>query len=186
MRMLIPDEIATGDRAADAAATRHLGALRDATVETLGRPLLAAFMPNFSVTPVWLDSLDTAAGARALRSLRDTLASATCVDAVPPPPDPQWICGVTERDRFVASAATGLDAALPLLIAPLAENGALAERLASYRAALVELFEQTARSADAVRLNRMTQPNHVLDDRLWHLVGSIGETFGDVAAAREA
>jgi hypothetical protein len=29
----------------------------------------------------------------------------------------------------------------------------------------------------------MAQPNHTLDDRLWQLVGAVGEHFGGLAVA---
>ena len=72
---------------------------------------------------------------------------------------------------------------LPLLIPTTAHDATLGARLAKYRSLLVELFAQTARADEPVRLNVMGQPNHSLDDRLWQLVGAAAATFGGFARA---
>ena len=66
LRLLVPDEVCCADSAVQREAQQQLRMLREATAETLGNPLLAAFMPNFSVTPSWLESLETSEIARAL------------------------------------------------------------------------------------------------------------------------
>ena len=184
MRLLLPDEISCGDPVADVEATRHLVALRAATVETLGRPLLAAFMPNFSVTSDWLDSLDNPAAARAVAGLREAIAPYVLdLSTSPVCAETSVTVGIVERCALEAQPASTVESLLPLFIASDSSNGALAERLGAYRRTLIDVFGQTAASAEAVRLNGMAVPNHSLDDRLWQLVGTVGESLGGLAVA---
>lgn len=184
MRLLVPDEIACDDDAATLDATRHLQLLRAAATETLGRPLLAAFMPNFCVTPEWLEAIDSAAIARALGDLRETVMPHVARAEIRPSELAEDASiGILTPDRMAAARSASVDAFLPALVASRSANVALADCLESYRSALTDVFEQTARSAEAVRLGRMTEPNHVLDDRLWQLVGTVGATLGALAVA---
>lgn len=186
MRLLIPDRIGCGNQSIDLETITHLLALRAAAVETLGRPLLEAFMPNFTVTPEWLDSLDSAQAARALASVRDSIEPFV-LDEVREFPDETveaaWTIGHISRGDFLHASGSCIDAFMPVFIASTSRFPKLTERLSAYRRALIDVFGQTARSAEAVRLGAMTQPNHSLDDRLWQLVGEIGETFGGLAVA---
>jgi hypothetical protein len=184
MRLLVPDHITCGESTVDATAARHLQTLRTATTETLGRPLVAAFMPNFAVTPEWLDSLDDAAIALPLSSLRETIAPhATQTPFAFETVGDTWTQGAISRSDLEDAPAGSVESLLPLLVANVSKFDAVTEELTAYRKALVELFSQTARSVEAVRLKQMAQPNHVLDDRLWRLVGAIGECFGGLAVA---
>jgi len=184
MRLLVPDEIRCGDPALDATAASALQALRDAAVETLGGPLLEAFMPNFTVTAEWLDALDAPAGARALAHLRTTIESINVVRSTPVEfePESESTVGTIFAAELSATAGLSLDAMLPVLIPYRSSFPEIDERLAAYRHALIELFGQTARSAKLVRLTQMAEPCHALDDRLWQLVGTIGESFGGLTA----
>ena len=182
MRLLVPDEIATGDELSDVEAMRHVHALRSAAVETLGRPLLAALMPNFSVTHEWLDTLDSPATARALAGIRDTIAPhLDDDDASHAELDRAWTIGTIGRQEFLQTPAGSVEAQLPILISHVSPNAQFSDVLTGYRQALSDLFGQTAHCPDAVRLNVMSQPNHSLDDRLWQLVGVVGDTFGALA-----
>jgi hypothetical protein len=185
VRLLVPDEIATGDAPADIDAGRQLRALRAAVAETLGRPLLAACMPNFSITTEWLDQLDDVGAARAIGGLRDAM--------LPFVDDETRISarelaagrtiGIVTRSELLASPPASVEALLPVLIPCLSPLVALGEKLAGYRGALIDGFNQTAGSAKAVRLNAMSHSNPALDDRLWQLAGTIGETFGAFSAS---
>ena len=184
MRLLVPDEVSCGDSEADREVAQHLRALRNATAETLGRPLLAAFMPNFSVTPEWLDTLDDPAAARALASVRDVVARYATDEPNPcESDDPGWTHGDVLRSHLTIAPLANVEAALPLLIANVSRFAAVTEKLTDYRRALIELCGQTAESVETVRLKQMAQPNHTLDDRLWQLVGTVGECFGGLAVA---
>lgn len=183
MRLLIPDDVSCGDALGDIEAMRHLHALRAAAVETLGRPLLAAFMPNFVVSTEWLATIDSPAAARALAGLRDALTPYVEDDVATNAVDPAWTVGVVERRDLLGASAASVEALLPVLIPTASTNGRLSERLADYRRMLIDVFGQTARSAETVRVNQMAQPNHALDDRLWQLVGAVGEAFDGLAVA---
>jgi hypothetical protein len=184
MRLLVPDEIGCADATAELEATRHLRDLRAASVETLGKPLLAAFMPNFTVSAEWLDSLDRPAAAKALAGLRDTILPhlEDGLSIAEGEREPGWTVGIVERSTFLAAPAGSVEALLPVFVAGIAADTQLTERLTEYRETLLELFAQTAQSADAVRLNAMAQPNHSLDDRLWQLVGTVQTTSVGLAA----
>jgi hypothetical protein len=184
MRLLIPDEVSCGDATADRAIAEHLRVLRASALESLGRPLLAAFMPNFTVTPEWLDALDDPAATRALAALREIFGA----HAIDPAEalvagDQAWTEGVINRAELDGTPPTSCEALLPLLIANRSPLAAVTEKLTAYRRALIELFGQTAGSAETVRLSHMAQPNHILDDRLWQLVGAVGEGFGGLPVA---
>jgi hypothetical protein len=70
-----------------------------------------------------------------------------------------------------------------MLVPYITADPLLSERLRTYREALSDMFAQTARTTDVVRLGRMSEPNHVLDDRLWQLTGVVGKTLGGLAVA---
>ncbi len=184
MRLLVPDAIALPDPHAERAAKRHLRDLRAAAVETLGRPLLAAFMPSFVVTPEWLDSLDLPAAARALAGLREAILPhlGDAPYELRTLREPAHSIGIIERAIFLAAPAGSVEALLPAFIPTLAADDSLTGCLSEYRRTLLELFGQTAQSAEAVRLKQMAQPNHALDDRLWQLVGAVQAAFGELAA----
>lgn len=185
VRLLVPDEIATGDGPADVDAGRQLRALRAAVAETLGRPLLAACMPNFSITTEWLDQLDDVGAARAIGGLRDAMLpfvdDDTRIDARELAAE--RTLGVVTRRELLASPPASVDALLPVLVPCVSPLVALGEKLTGYRSALIDGFNQTAGSAKAVRLNAMSHSNPSLDDRLWQLAGTIGETFGGFSAS---
>jgi len=185
MRLLVPDRIVCGDAPSDMEAMRHLHALRAASVETLGRPLLAAFMPNFAVTPDWLESIDSPAAARALAGVRAAIAPFVTdgVATTLAPSDQDWTVGRIVRSDYDRAPAASVEALMPVLIASESAHDELTHRLSAYRRTLGDVFGQTAGSAEAVRLGAMTQPNHSLDDRLWQLVGTVGETFGGLSVA---
>lgn len=183
MRLLIPDAVSCGDELGDMEAMRHLHALRAAAVETLGRPLLAAFMPNFAVSTEWLATIDSPIAARALAGLRDALTPYVEDEVVIGAIDPAWTVGAVERRELLGASATSVEALLPVLIPTQSANDRLSERLAEYRRMLIDVFGQTSRSAETVRVNQMAQPNHALDDRLWQLVGAVGEAFDGLAVA---
>jgi hypothetical protein len=184
MRLLVPDVVVCGDTDTDVEALRHLHALRAASIEMLGRPLLAAFMPNFSVTPPWLDSLDKPAGVRALAGLRETLLPFATDDTLCEAElDPAWTTAAISAAELNAANASSIEALLPIFIPHASSNDDLSGKLGAYRSMLIEIFGQTTQSADAVRLNQMSQPNTALDDRLRHLARSVHETFGGLAVA---
>jgi hypothetical protein len=184
MRLLLADEVSCGEPQVDREIIPHLRALRTSALETLGRPLLAAFMPSFYVTPEWLDSLDDPVAARAVAALREAIQAHAVDDrSLEGSGDSGWSEGEITRGELMETPATSLEAFLPLLIANVSPLEALTNRLTAYRRALVDLFGQTAGSVEAVRLSQMTQPNHVLDDRLWQLVGAVGECLGGLATA---
>jgi hypothetical protein len=179
MRLLLPDEIVCGDLATDREIADDLRILAESALETLGRPMLAAFMPNFSVTSEWLDSLDNAAAAQSLSRLRATLtrrAPARTIGNVTNG-EVTRTQGSIALDELTSAPGTSAEALLPLLIANISPLAAVTEKLTAYRAALTELFGQTAGSAEPVRLSQMALPNHTLDDRLWHLVGVVNDAF---------
>ncbi len=184
MRLLVPDEIATGDELSDVEAMRHVHALRAAAVETLGKPLLAALMPNFGITHEWLDALDSAAAARALAGIREAIAPHVCDDEPSLVElDRAWTVGTISREQFLRTPAGSVEALLPILIPGVSSNTQFGDILTGYRQALSDLFGQMAQCPDAVRLNAMSQANHSLDDRLWQLVGAVGDSFGAVTGA---
>lgn len=184
MRLLVPDGITCGDAGAEIEAMRHLVALRAAAVETLGKPLLAAFMPNFVVTSEWLDELDNPAEARALAGvceaiepfLRDDIPTSAALDD-------SCSVGFVTRGALARQPASTVESMLPLFIASDTRDAQLTERLNEYRRTLVDVFGQTSGSAEAVRLTTMTLPNHALDDRLWRLVSAVGGSLGGLAVA---
>lgn len=184
MRLLVPDELSCGDPVADREARGYLAELRAAAVETLGRPLLAAFMPNFVVTSEWLDSLDCPGTARALAGLRASIEPHV-VDTVDihNGDDPSVTTGIVTRRELTDQPASTLESLLPIFIASQTIDATFAKRLGDYRRALIDVFGQTAHSAEAVRLGGMAQPNHALDDRLWQLVGAVGESLGGLTIA---
>lgn len=186
MRLLIPDDIACDDMLASVEAMRHLQALRAAAVESLGKPLLAACMPGFSISSEWLATLESSREARAIAGLREALLPYADDGERPietPLGEALQTVGTIARRELLPENATSVEAFLPLLIPSTAHDAALGLRLAEYRRLLVELFAQTARASEAVRMHQMAQPNHSLDDRLWQLVGAAAEAFGSFAHA---
>ena len=176
MRLLVPDRIDCGNEERNREPMRHLQSLRAATIETLGRPLLAAFMPTFGITREWLDSVDSPAVARALAGLRETLAPLAADEhrLREVQLDAGASFGVVRRVELAGSAGASADALLPVLVPPYSANVALSACLRAYRASLIDVFSQTAHCAEEVRLGQMSEPNCVLDDRLWQLVGAVG------------
>lgn len=179
MRLLVPDEIVVSDERTRAEMASRLHELRAAVAQTFGRPLLGAFMPNFSVDTEWLETLDSPPAARALAALREMLLPLVDDRADAVATEPEWTIGSVLARDLSAMPATSLEALLPVLIPTMAKDAALGARLADYRRTLVDAFGQTVRSSGAVRLGAMTEPNHALDDRLWQLVGAVGAAFGE-------
>lgn len=184
MRLLVPDVVLCGRPESDVEALRHLHALRAASIETLGRPLLAAFMPNFSVSPEWLDSIDKPSAARALAGLRDTLTPFSDDGPLHSSElEMGWTISAVLRSELVTAPASSVESLLPLFIPATSPSDVLSEKLTAYRSALISIFGQTAQSAEAVRLNLMARPNHTLDDRLEQLAHAVSATFGELAVA---
>ena len=183
MRLLVPDEVTCYDALGDVEAMRHLHALRAAAVETLGRPLLTAFMPNFSVSAQWLATIDSIAAVQALAGLRDAIVPYVDDEATVPALEASWTVGAVERRELLGASAASVEALLPVLIPTTSPHVVLTQRLCEYRRMLIDVFGQTARSAEIVRVNAMAQTNHALDDRLWQLVGAVGEAFDGLAVA---
>jgi hypothetical protein len=178
MRMLLPDEIVSTDASSAAEIADHLRLLRESTAEALGRPLVAAFMPNFSVTTEWLDSLDHPTAAHSVSRLREVLLRDSLdVEPVERDGNIAWTEGIVTHRELEEISATSVEAMLPLLIANFSPRATVTEKLTAYRHALIELFGQTTGSPEAVRLSQMTLPNHILDDCLWQLVGCVSEAF---------
>ncbi len=185
MRLLVPDTIECPDVAASTAATMHLQLLRSAAIAALGRPLLAACMPAFAVTVEWLETVDTPDVARALASLRREIApyvSEEMFVRAPAVGDTSAVGSLVRRE-FQGDTAASADAFLATLVPHMAADALLSERLRAYREALCDVFGQTARTTELVRLGRMSEPNHVLDDHLWQLAGVVGKTLGGLAVA---
>ncbi len=185
MRLLVPDTIECSDSEASGLATNHLQMLRAAAIAALGRPLLAACMPAFTVTVEWLDTIETPEVTRALAGLRSAIVPFVCDDAhaSPPPTGDLSAIGLLCRRDICGDAAASADAFLAMLVPYITADPLLSERLRTYREALSDMFAQTARTTDVVRLGRMSEPNHVLDDRLWQLTGVVGKTLGGLAVA---
>jgi len=185
MRLLVPDTIECSDGEASAAATTHLQMLRAAAIAALGRPLLAACMPSFSVTVEWLETVDTPEVTRALAGLRTAIAPFVCdeVFATTPPIGESSALGFLRDLDIRGDATASADAFLATLVPHITADPLLSNRLRAYRDALCDVFAQTARTTELVRLGRMSEPNHVLDDRLWQLAGVIGKTLGGLAVA---
>jgi hypothetical protein len=186
MRLLVPDDISTGHDPTDAEATAHLDVLRVSAAEALGRPLLAAFMPNFSVDAAWLDTIDVPAAARAAAGLRTAIAGRAVDDDghfEPGELDAEVTIGVISRSELLDAPASSIETLLPIFIPSASPHERVGACLGDYRRALIDLFRQTAEAPPAVRLRQMVQPNHALDDRLWHLVGAIGESFAELVVA---
>ena len=142
-------------------------------------------MPNFTVTSEWLQTIEGAGEARAIAGLRDALLPYVEDEGMAPAPEADTACtvGTIARHELLALGALSVDAFLPILIPAASHDAALTRCLLSYRQLLIELFGQTARCGELVRLNQMAQPNHSLDDRLWQLAGAAGEAFGGQALA---
>jgi hypothetical protein len=184
MRLLVPDAVVCGDSQTDVEALRHLHALRAASIETLGRPLLAAFMPNFTVTSDWLDSLDKPAAARALAGLRESLLPFAGADAVAADEcESAWTIASIQKSEIERVPATSVEALLPLFIPYTSSIPELTEKLAAYRSTLIDIFGSTTQPAEAVRIHQMSEPNHALDDRLRQLSDAVSEAFGGLVVA---
>jgi hypothetical protein len=184
MRLLVPDAVVCGDSQTDVEALRHLHALRAASIETLGRPLLAAFMPNFTVTSEWLDSLDKPAAARALAGLRESLLPFAGDDSIEADEcDATWTIASIQKSEIDRAPATSVEAMLPLFIPYTSAIPELTEKLAAYRSTLIDIFASTTQPAEAVRVHQMSEPNHALDDRLRQLSDAVSEAFGGLVVA---
>lgn len=185
MRLLIPDDISCGDEAATREAMQRLDALHAATIETLGKPLLAAYMPAFTVTHEWLDAIESAALVRSLAGLRDAV--------LPFGDDTSRIEHHELRDAACLSnirlaelrgpATASADALLAVLIGTQCRDVGLSEALGAYRSVLIDVFVQTAGSVEEVRIGRMSEPNVVLDDRLRKLAAAVEASFATLAPA---
>ena len=183
LRLLLPDEVGGMDASSSATLNEHLQHLRSEATASLGVPLLGAFMPNFVVTPDWLDSLGDSATGNAYQEFRDA-AAAHLNDRVEVGEVAEDVTQSPLREaRLVDRRPQSIEAQLALLIPTRSPNSALTEALSAYRNDLVDLFEQMSAAADAVRLKTMSQPNHLLDERLWQLTGTLGEIFGPLAVA---
>jgi hypothetical protein len=142
-------------------------------------------MPTFSVTSEWLDTIDRPEAAKALTGLRATIAPFASRDQAEPPQadEPASTYGWASADELALAPASSVEALLPIFIPSVSIFDDVTERLTTYRQALCDLFGGTAQSAETVRCGQMAQPNHTLDDRLWQLVGTVGERFGGLAVA---
>ncbi len=185
MRLLVPDTIEFSDVEASAAAMTHLQMLRAAAIGALGRPLLAACMPSFVVTAEWLETVDSPDVARAIAELRREIAPFVSDEmlAGAPPMRNTSAVGSLIRRELQGDAAASSDAFIATLVPHVTADPLLSDRLRVYRDALCDVFAQTARTTELVRLGRMSEPNHVLDDHLWQLAGVVGKTLGGLAVA---
>ncbi len=186
LRLLVPDDVRCTDETVRAEAGQQLAMLRAAVGETLGNPLLAAFMPNFSVTPSWLESIETSDIARGLAAFRGVVGPHLAEDAQHSVHDFEGIdetVGTFTRAELLATPFASIEAGLALLLPHASSVPSLAEPLGAYRAKLGDLFGQMADTPEKARLKQMTQSNHVLDDQLWQLVSAVQQTFEPVPAA---
>jgi len=183
IRLLLADEIACGDPAVERDAIRHLHAVRTAATEALGRPLLAASMPNFAVSAAWLESIETPATARALAGLRKAIETSATDDRPPAPREPRRSLGAIGRSELAAAPAGSVDALLPLLVTTEFASDDVTTAARAYRHEALDAFAQVADASEAVRLNAMARANRALDDRLSVLVRTIGEAHDGLAVA---
>jgi len=184
LRLLVADTIATGAPAVDAAANEHLGTLRAALAQALGRPLLDACIPGFTVTPGWLDEREERRAAQALAALRSAvLPYADDGEAQAGEALAQRTVGRLSRETLAAMASGALDASLPALVPCLATVPAVTAALTAYRGEAVRAFGRFAGVPGDATFAAMTRPEPALDDRLWSLAGAIAESFGGIAAA---
>ncbi len=182
MRLLLPGEIVVSDVRAAAEMNRHLEDLRTAATDALNAPLLSAFMPGFAIDAAWLETLEPPAlidSAARLRSLLQPHLGANssedvAVDAM--------LSGAIEPSELTSAHPTNLDNFIALLVPQRATDPALRQRLREYRSALLDLFGQMAYASATIRLKQMTSANHLLDERLWNLVGA----FQDACVNRVA
>jgi hypothetical protein len=184
MRLLLPDELVLYESSAVGEASQRLRTLKIAATEALGTPLLAALMPSFSVDAEWLQSIETAALARAAGDLREFIRP--FLDDLPLedlPLESRTNLGSLLAAELAATSQASVEAFLPLLIPAGPSDDAVGVHLAAYRVALIELFGQTAQSSLAVRTTRMTAPNPALDDRLAALAGAVQQAYGQLAVA---
>jgi hypothetical protein len=140
-------------------------------------------MPAFAVTPEWLDSLGDRTTGQTYEAFR-TAAAEHLEDHSESGDFAEDVTRTPLQDaRLVEGRPQSLEAQLALLIPTVSLNSALTDSLTAYRTDLVDLFEQMSPAADAVRIKTMSQPNHLLDERLWQLTGTVGEIFGPLAVA---
>jgi hypothetical protein len=183
LRLLLPDEVTGVDPNFSTVLDEHLQQLRSDATASLGVPLLGAFMPNFAVTPAWLESFGDGTTEQTLQVFRNE-AAARFEDTAEPHEVTEDITRTPLRDAcLIDGTPKSLEAALALLIPHVSAKSLLTEALTAYRNDLVDLFEQMSAAAETVRLKTMSQPNHLLDERLWQLTGTVGELFGPLAVA---
>jgi hypothetical protein len=184
MRLLLPDELVLLDTSGADEAARRLRALKMAATEALGTPLLAALMPNFSVDAEWLQSIETSALARSAGDLRDFIRPYLDDSPVETTTlEPHVNLGAVRAAELNAASPASVEAFLPLLIPAGPPGEGVGRYLSDYRAALIELFGQTAQASLAVRTTRMTAANPALDDRLSALAGAVAQAYGQLAVA---
>lgn len=177
-RLLVADTLRLPDARASLEANAQLETLRNCASEALGAPLLAVFMPHFTVDKAWLASLEPPSLARSIAALRATLAPHLCERPVSEFSDPAFLSGTILRAEWDGAPAASVEAFLALLIPQQAADANVTLRVGEYRAALLELFGQTAQTSPTVRLKTMTAANHVLDERLWNLAGALQDACG--------
>ena len=184
LRLLIPDAIETRDGGATREANAHLQTLRSAAARTFGGPLLAACMPGFSVSREWLGELDDVEVVRSLAGIRGAIASFVEDDDDVPirACRPDRTVGFVVRNRLM-EGSTSSESTLAAFVPCWSTSDTLSAALSGYRTALCDTFVQIADAAEAVRIGAMTQPSHLLDDRLWQLVGAIGEAYDETIDA---
>jgi hypothetical protein len=175
MRLLLPDEILLSETERSTEATIHLASLRTAAADALNAPLLAVYMPHFTIDGEWLRSIETPAMSSAVSGLRELLNRTIANVEIP---EVSELSGTIARDEWLRWGCGGLDAFLALLLPNRARQVSVAQRLSDYRSALLELFGQMEQAPPAVRMNHMTQANHLLDDRLWNLAGAFQDAWG--------
>jgi len=183
IRLLLADDIACVDPIVEREAVRQLQAVRAAATEALGRPLLAASMPNFTVSAAWLESIETPATARALAGLRNAIVTSATDDRPPASREPRRSLGAIGRSELAAAPAGSIDALFPLLITTEFADGDVTAAARAYRQEALDAFAQVADASETVRLNAMARPNRALDDRLSVLVRAIGEAHDGLAVA---
>jgi hypothetical protein len=177
-RLLVADAVSLSDAGASLEANAQLETLRSCASEALGAPLLSVFMPHFTVDKAWLASLEPASLHSAIAGLRATLVPYLEERSTLETTDTAFLSGTIARDEWDLVPVSSVEAFLALLIPQRAADANVSQRVGEYRAALIELFGQTAQSSSTVRLKAMTTANHVLDERLWNLAGALQDACG--------
>jgi hypothetical protein len=158
VRLLVADDLVA--RAPVVAAIAEAFAdFRSGASEALGGPLLESYVPGFVVDAPWLERLSGYAVLDARRRLAEA-----------------W------SQTFEGDLGTTIESSAAALIATDASDPRLIDALRDYKASTFDAFERVAGAPDAVRFGTMTEPNVVLDDRLWKLASALFDSLQTSAA----